>query len=90
VESQLAQNLRVIAGDRVQLQQVVLNLILNAVQAMGTLSEGARQVLITTRQIELNDLYVGGQDTGPGLSPETLPRLVRHSTRQNPTAWEWD
>jgi signal transduction histidine kinase len=60
---------------RVQLQQVVLNLILNALQAMGAVSGGARQVLITTSQIEVNDLYIGVQDTGPGLSPETLSRL---------------
>ena len=42
------------------------------------------------RQIELNELYVGVQDTGPGLSPETLSRLFEPSTRQNSTAWEWD
>ena len=42
---------------------------------MGAVREGARQVLITTRQIELNDLCVGVQDTGPGLSPETHSRL---------------
>ena len=85
VESQLAKDLPIIAGDRVQLQQVVLNLILNAVQAMGAVSEGARQVLITTRQIELNDLYVGVQDTGPGFSPETLPRLFEpfYTTKPN-------
>jgi len=42
---------------------------------MGAVSEGARQVLITTRRVESNDLYVGVQDTGPGLSLETLSRL---------------
>ena len=85
VESQLAKGLPIIAGDRVQLQQVVLNLILNALQAMGAVSEGARQVLITTRQIELNDLPVGVQDTGPGLSPETLSRLYErfYTTKPN-------
>jgi signal transduction histidine kinase len=85
VESQLAQGLPVIAGDRIQLQQVVLNLILNAVQAMGTVVESARQMLITSRQIESNDLYVGVQDTGPGLSPETLSRLFEpfYTTKPN-------
>jgi signal transduction histidine kinase len=85
VESQLAKGLPIIAGDRVQLQQVVLNLILNALQAMGPAGEGARQVLITTRQIELNDLYVGVQDTGLGLSPETLSRLFEpfYTTKPN-------
>ena len=85
VESQLAKGLPIIACDRVQLQQVVLNLILNALQAMGAVSEGARQVIITTRQIELNDLYVGVQDTGPGLSPETLSRVFEpfYTTKPN-------
>jgi C4-dicarboxylate-specific signal transduction histidine kinase len=85
VESQLAKDLPIIAGDRVQLQQVVLNLILNALQAMGAVSEGARKVTITTRQIELNDLYVGVQDTGPGLSPETFSRLFEpfYTTKPN-------
>jgi len=85
VESQLAQGLPIIAGDRVQLQQVVLNLILNALQAMGAASEGPRQVMITTRQIDLKDLYVGVQDTGPGLSPGTLSRLFEpfYTTKPN-------
>jgi signal transduction histidine kinase len=85
VESQLAKGLPIIAGDRVQLQQVVLNLILNALQAMGAVSEGARQVIITTSQIESNDLYVGVQDTGPGLSPETVSRLFEpfYTTKPN-------
>ena len=85
VETQLATGLPVIAGDRVQLQQVVLNLILNALQAMGAVSVGARQVTITTSQIELNDLYVGVQDTGPGLSPETFSRLFEpfYTTKPN-------
>jgi C4-dicarboxylate-specific signal transduction histidine kinase len=90
VKTKLAEGLPIIAGDRVQLQQVALNLILNALQAMEAVNEGARQALITTSQIELNDLCIGVQDTGPGLSRRPCRVSLNHSTRQSPTAWEWD
>ena len=75
VRTQLADGLPLIQGDRVQLQQVILNLILNAVQAMGAVTDGTREVLITTSQTDPNEVCLGVQDTGPGLSAETLPRL---------------
>jgi signal transduction histidine kinase len=75
VRTQLADGLPLIQGDGVQLQQVVLNLILNAVQAMGAVTDGTREVLITTSQTGPNEVCLGVQDTGPGLSPENLPRL---------------
>jgi C4-dicarboxylate-specific signal transduction histidine kinase len=85
VKAKLAEGLPMIAGDRVQLQQVALNLILNALQAMETVNERARQALITTSRTELNDLCIGVQDTGPGLSPETLPLLFEpfYTTKPN-------
>jgi signal transduction histidine kinase len=75
VRTQLAGGLPLTQGDRVQLQQVILNLFLNAVQAMGAVTDGTREVLITTSQTEPNEVCLGVQDTGPGLSPESLPRL---------------
>src|ERR1700733_9421558 len=76
VRTQLADGLPLIQGDQVQLQQVVLNLILNAVQAMGAVADRTRELmLITIRQTEPNAVCLGVRDTGPGLSAETLPRL---------------
>ena len=75
VRTQLADGLPLIQGDRVQLQQVVLNLVLNAVQAMGGVADRTREVLIATSQTEPNEVCLGVRDTGPGLSAETLPRL---------------
>ena len=75
VRTQLADGLPLIQGDGIQLQQVVLNLIVNAVQAMGAVTDGTREVLITTSQTEPNEVSLGVRDTGPGLSAETLPRL---------------
>ena len=75
VRTQLADGLPLIQGDRVQLQQVILNLILNAVQALGAVTNDTREVLITTSQADPNEVCLGVQDTGPGLSAETLPRL---------------
>jgi signal transduction histidine kinase len=75
VRTQLTDGLPLIQGDGGQLQQVVLNLILNAVQAMGAVTDGTREVLITTSQAKPNEVCLGVQDTGPGLSPESFPRL---------------
>jgi signal transduction histidine kinase len=74
VRTQFAVGLPLIQGDRVQ-QQVILNLILNAVQAMGPVTNDTREVLITTSQTEPNEVCLGVQDTGPGLSADTLPHL---------------
>jgi signal transduction histidine kinase len=75
LQAQFAKGLPTIAGDRVQLQQVVLNLIVNALQAMSGVNDDSRQVLVTTKKAEPNEVYLGVQDTGPGLNEEILPHL---------------
>jgi PAS domain S-box-containing protein len=75
VQTALGEGLPLVEGDRVQLQQVVLNLIVNAVQAMGEVAEGPRELFITTAPAEPNGVLVVVKDSGPGLDPESLERL---------------
>jgi NO-binding membrane sensor protein with MHYT domain len=75
LRTQLAAGLPLVQGDRVQLQQVILNLIVNAVEAMSGVSEGSRELLIGTREDALSGVLVVVQDSGPGLNPESFDRL---------------
>jgi C4-dicarboxylate-specific signal transduction histidine kinase len=76
VRTQLAEGLPPVRGDRVQLQQVMLNLIVNAIHAMSGIGEGAREIQISIDAVPSEGgVRVGVRDTGPGLSPESLSRL---------------
>jgi PAS domain S-box-containing protein len=75
VQTDLAQGLPLIEGDRVQFQQVILNLIINAIEAVSGVGEGTRELLISTRKAEPNGVLVGVRDSGPGLAPATLERV---------------
>jgi PAS domain S-box-containing protein len=75
VRTQLAETLPAIQGDRVQLQQVILNLLINAVEAMSEMSEGLRELLISTAKTDSEVVLVAVRDSGPGLAPEGLERL---------------
>jgi PAS domain S-box-containing protein len=75
VRTQLAEGLPPVQGDRVQLQQVMLNLIVNASQSMSGVEDGNRELHVSTVSIEPEGVYVAVRDTGPGLSPESLSRL---------------
>jgi PAS domain S-box-containing protein len=74
VQTRLSEGLCPIHGDRVQLQQVVLNLILNAAEAMGSVEAEPRDLLISTQQNQAG-LLVAVRDSGPGIDPEHLGRI---------------
>jgi PAS domain S-box-containing protein len=75
VQSHLVEGLPLIQGDRVQLQQVIMNLIINAVEALSSVREGSRELVITTGKGELDDVLVVVRDSGPGLSSAGLERI---------------
>jgi signal transduction histidine kinase len=75
VGTQLAGEAPRIQCDRVQLQQVMLNLIVNAIQSMSGVEDGNRELHISTVSIEPEGVCVAVRDTGHGLRPESLPRL---------------
>jgi C4-dicarboxylate-specific signal transduction histidine kinase len=75
VGTQLAGELPRIQCDRVQLQQVMLNLIVNAIQSMSGVEDGNRELYISTVSVEPEGVCVAVRDTGHGLRPESLPRL---------------
>jgi C4-dicarboxylate-specific signal transduction histidine kinase len=75
VQIELAESLPTVQADRVQLQPVILNLLVNAVEAMSGMSEGPRELLISTRSTELEGVLLAVRDSGPGLAVESAERL---------------
>ena len=68
VRTDLAQGLPLIQGDRVQLQQVILNLILNGIEAMTGVGQASRELRISSRKDDAEGVLVAVADTGPGLA----------------------
>src|SRR5262249_42272307 len=75
LRAELADDLPMVTGDRVQLQQVILNLLLNASEAMTAVEDRPRQVVIRTGQDDEKWVRLSVQDAGLGLKPETAERL---------------
>ena len=82
VQSELTASLPLVKGNRVELQQVVLNLITNALEAMGRVAGGTRELLIGS-VLANSDVLVTLRDTGPGLPATDLKRIFEpfHTTK---------
>ncbi|MBR0750640.1 PAS domain S-box protein [Bradyrhizobium jicamae] len=75
LQTELAPGLPAVGGDRTQLQQVILNLILNAVEAMSATDAGRRELRIHTEREEAGGVLVTVRDSGPGLDPAAMERV---------------
>jgi C4-dicarboxylate-specific signal transduction histidine kinase len=77
LQTQLAHGLPLVTADRVQLQQVMTNLIVNAVEAIRGISDRPRELAIISGEGGADDVFIEVQDTGPGLDPANLDRLFQ-------------
>jgi C4-dicarboxylate-specific signal transduction histidine kinase len=85
LQTRLTNGLPLVQGDRIQLQQVILNLIVNAVEAMSGAGEGTRELRISTGKAASNAVLVELRDSGSGLDPDGLDRLFDAFYTTKPT-----
>ena len=75
VRTDLASALPAVLGDRVQLQQVIINLLINGVEAMAPITDRAREIFIRSQQHEDGQVYVAVRDSGVGIDSKTADQL---------------
>src|SRR5215831_8085471 len=75
VETHLAGDVPRVLGDRIQLQQVLLNLVMNAIEAMSGVGVGPRVLGVSSERVTATEILVTVRDSGPGLEPQNLTRL---------------
>ena len=87
LQSELAEGLPTVTGDRVQLQQVILNLVRNASDAMVDVHDRPRQLLIKTEREDGNRVRLTVRDAGVGLGRRTWTQCSMPSTPRRAEAW---
>ena len=85
LRTKLAVDLAPVLGDRIQLQQVLLNLIMNGVEAMSASGKQPREIIITTQDDGGDKVLVAVQDSGPGLNPEKIEEMFSAFFTTKPT-----
>ena len=75
LQTHLAEDVPLIVGDRIQVQQVLLNLLTNAIEAMSGTSGGPRELQVGSAKDALQGVRVTVRDSGPGLDPDSLDQL---------------
>jgi PAS domain S-box-containing protein len=77
LQTRLARDLPLVPADRVQLHQVIMNLIVNAIEAMSSVDDRSRELTISSGNDDASAVFVEVQDTGPGINPADLDRLFQ-------------
>ena len=77
VSTRFTAGLLPVRGDRVQLQQVIVNLILNAIEAMSAVEKGARKLSISTERSQSGGVLVAIRDSGPGIDAEKIEQVFQ-------------
>src|SRR5579864_3004617 len=85
IRTNFADDLSPVSGDQVQLQQVVLNLAMNAIEAMSSIGERARELVITTQNMDTDQVQVTVEDSGMGLDPNTMQKIFEPFYTTKPT-----
>ena len=85
LRTELASALPPVLGDRVQLQQVVINLVMNALEAMAPVSDRPRDMLIRSQRDASNEVIVAVTDSGMGIDSENAERLFNAFFTTKPT-----
>jgi len=75
VVAELTEDLPIVLGDKIQIQQVILNLMINGIESMSTVQGRPRRLVIRSRRQNGDQVHVSFEDTGVGVSEEIMPRL---------------
>jgi len=75
LHTRLSSDVPIVDGDQIQLQQVVLNLVLNAIESMNRVAAGPRDLIISSAKTDLNGVLISVQDSGVGFTGENLDRI---------------
>jgi signal transduction histidine kinase len=85
IRTRFAEDLFPVLGDRVQLQQVILNLVMNGIESMSSITERNRELLITSRNADEEQVEVTIEDSGTGLDPDQSARIFDAFYTTKPT-----
>jgi C4-dicarboxylate-specific signal transduction histidine kinase len=77
-------------ADRVQMQQVMINLAINAIEAIEAVTDRPRELVIRSCQDETDQVSIAVQDSSVGIAAENADRCSTPSSPANPMEWAWD